>query len=45
MRDGRFNTDAAGAVAQLERSPSLLLNVEESDLPADPLYGELTVAG
>jgi hypothetical protein len=29
----------------LARNPALLLNIEEADLEADPLYGEITTAG
>ncbi len=29
----------------LQLNPSLLLNIEEADLEADPLYGEVTTAG
>ncbi|GIL74326.1 hypothetical protein Vretifemale_4374 [Volvox reticuliferus] len=32
-------------VSMIARNPKLLLNVEEADLEADPLYGELTTAG
>lgn len=29
----------------LKANPALLINIEESDLEADPIYGELTTAG
>ena len=29
----------------LRTNPSMLLNIEEADLEADPSYGELTTAG
>ncbi|KAG2426060.1 hypothetical protein HXX76_013250 [Chlamydomonas incerta] len=32
-------------VGMISKNPKLLLNVEEADLEADPLYGELTTAG
>ncbi|PNW78981.1 hypothetical protein CHLRE_09g396587v5 [Chlamydomonas reinhardtii] len=32
-------------VSMISKNPKLLLNVEEADLEADPLYGELTTAG
>lgn len=33
------------AVALLQSNPTLLVNIEEADLEADPLYGEITTAG
>ncbi|KAG2495786.1 hypothetical protein HYH03_006030 [Edaphochlamys debaryana] len=32
-------------VSVIAKNPKALLNVEEADLEADPLYGELTTAG
>jgi hypothetical protein len=29
----------------LQKNPKLLINIEEADLEADPLYGEITTAG
>jgi hypothetical protein len=29
----------------LQSNPTLLVNIEEADLEADPLYGEITTAG
>jgi len=29
----------------LSQNPELLLNIEEATMEADPLYGEITVAG
>jgi hypothetical protein len=33
------------ADAVLQTNPTLLVNIEEADLEADPLYGEITTAG
>jgi hypothetical protein len=29
----------------LAKNPAMLMNIEEADLEADPLYGEITTAG
>lgn len=29
----------------LQKNPTMLVNIEEADLEADPLYGEITTAG
>eukprot|EP00879_Flechtneria_rotunda_P006473 GHRR01006802.1.p1 GENE.GHRR01006802.1~~GHRR01006802.1.p1 ORF type:complete len:132 (+),score=38.16 GHRR01006802.1:867-1262(+) len=29
----------------LQKNPTMLMNIEEADLDADPLYGEITTAG
>lgn len=38
-----FNTETP--IQMLRTNATMLLNIEEADLPADPLYGEVTVAG
>ncbi len=36
---------SSNPLQMLQENPTMLLNIEEADLDADPLYGELTTAG